>query len=166
MLTGADLIDDLDVLRHGGMPMLFGGVYAPSTLESFLRAFSHGHVRQLQAAARQFLAGLCGRAPVLLPSAGGVTFIDADSLLRRVYGKQKQGAGFGHAKVGGYRGCQMVCAHTHPSADPRSSGAPSRCPAPRWCPWPAGPDADTRSPSTVEALFLRRTAVQPLVHQA
>lgn len=42
MLTGADSIDDLDVVRHGGMGELFGGVYAPSTLGSFLRAFSHG----------------------------------------------------------------------------------------------------------------------------
>jgi hypothetical protein len=102
MLTGADSIDDLDVLRHGGMPTLFAGVYAPSTLGSFLRAFSHGHVRQLQAASRQFLTELAGRA-VLLPSAGAVTFVDVDSLLRRVYGKQKQGAAFGHAKVGGYQ---------------------------------------------------------------
>ena len=48
MLTGADSIDDLGVVRHGGMPQLFGGVYAPSTLGSVLRAFSHGHVRQLR----------------------------------------------------------------------------------------------------------------------
>jgi hypothetical protein len=44
-VTGADSIDDLDVLRHGGMPTLFDGVYAPSTLGSFLRVLSHGHVR-------------------------------------------------------------------------------------------------------------------------
>ena len=48
----ADSIDDLNIARHGGMPSLFTGVYAPSTLGSFLRAFTHGHVRQLQAAAR------------------------------------------------------------------------------------------------------------------
>jgi hypothetical protein len=102
MATGADSIDDLDVLRHGGMPELFTGVYAPSTLGSFLRAFTHGHVRQLQAASRQFLVRLAAQA-LLLPSAGAVTFVDVDSLLRRVYGKQKQGAGFGHAKVGGYQ---------------------------------------------------------------
>jgi hypothetical protein len=101
MLTGADCIDDLDVIRHGGMPALFGGVYAPSTLGEFLRAFTHGHVRQLQAASREFLVQLARRTP-LLPGAGAVTFIDVDSLLRRVYGKQKQGAAFGHAKVGGY----------------------------------------------------------------
>lgn len=102
MLTGADSIDDLDVVRHGGMRLLFGGVYAPSTLGSFLRAFSHGHVRQLQAVSRALLVRLARRTP-LLPGADVVTFIDVDSLLRRVYGKQKQGAGFGHAKVGGYR---------------------------------------------------------------
>jgi hypothetical protein len=102
MLTGADSIDDLDVVRHGGMPLLFGGVYAPSTLGEFLRAFTHGHVRQLQAASRQFLVRLAQRTP-LLPGAAVVTFIDVDSLLRRVYGKKKQGAGFGHAKVGGYQ---------------------------------------------------------------
>ena len=102
MLTGADSIDDLDVVRHGGMPSLFGGVYAPSTLGEFLRAFTHGHVRQLQGVSREFLVQLARRTR-LLPGAGSVTFIDVDSLLRRVYGKQKQGAAFGHAKVGGYQ---------------------------------------------------------------
>jgi len=102
MLTGADSIDDLDVVRHGGMPVLFGGVYAPSTLGEFLRAFTHGHVRQLQSVSREFLVQLARRTP-LLPGAGAVTFIDVDSLLRRVYGKKKQGVGFGHAKIGGYQ---------------------------------------------------------------
>jgi hypothetical protein len=102
MLTGADSIDDLDVVRHGGMGELFGGVYAPSTLGSFLRTFSHGHVRQLQAVSREFLVQLARRTP-LLPGAGAVTFIDIDSLLRRVYGKKKQGVAFGHSKVGGYK---------------------------------------------------------------
>jgi hypothetical protein len=101
MLAGADSIDDLDVARHGGMRSLFAGVYAPSTVGSFLRAFSHGHVRQLQAAAGDTLIGLAGRTPVLT-GADVLTFVDIDSMLRRVYGKQKQGIGFGHAKVGGY----------------------------------------------------------------
>ncbi len=101
MLAGADSIDDLDVARHGGMRSLFTSVYAPSTLGSFLRTFTHGHVRQLQAAARDTLIGLAGRAP-LLAGADLVCIVDIDSMLRRVYGKQKQGIGFGHAKVGGY----------------------------------------------------------------
>lgn len=101
MLAGADSIDDLNIARHGGMRSLFTSVYAPSTLGSFLRTFTHGHVRQLQAAARDTLIGLAGRAPIL-PGADVLTFVDIDSMLRRVYGKQKQGVGFGHAKVGGY----------------------------------------------------------------
>jgi DDE family transposase len=56
----------------------------------------------LQAVSRDFLVQLARRTP-LLPGAGAVTFIDVDSLLRRVYGKKKQGVGFGHAKVGGYK---------------------------------------------------------------
>ncbi len=47
MLAGADSIDDLDLLRHGGMPRLFAGVRAPSTLGTFLRSFTHGHVQQV-----------------------------------------------------------------------------------------------------------------------
>lgn len=101
MLAGADSIDDLDVARHGGMPSLFTGVYAPSTIGSFLRTFTHGHVRQVQAAARDTLVALAGRMP-LLAGADTLCFLDIDSMLRRVYGKQKQGVGFGHAKVGGY----------------------------------------------------------------
>jgi hypothetical protein len=101
MLAGADSIDDLDIARHGGMRSLFSSVYAPSTLGSFLRTFTHGHVRQLQAVARDTLIGLAGRVP-LLDGAEALTFVDIDSMLRRVYGKQKQGIGFGHAKVGGY----------------------------------------------------------------
>ena len=101
MAAGADSIDDLDVIRHGGMPRLFGGVYAPSTLGSFLRSFTHGHTRQLNAVARRLLVELAARTPVLA-GAAEMTYVDIDSLLRRVYGKHKQGAGFGHTKVGGY----------------------------------------------------------------
>ena len=101
MLAGADSIDDLDITRHGGMRSLFTSVYAPSTIGSFLRTFTHGHVRQLQAAARDTLVALAQRVP-LLDGADTLVFLDIDSMLRRVYGKQRQGIGFGHAKVGGY----------------------------------------------------------------
>lgn len=50
MVAGADCIDDLALLRHGAMNKLFDRAYAPSTLGSFLREFSFGHVRQLDAA--------------------------------------------------------------------------------------------------------------------
>ena len=67
MVAGADSISDMDVLRHGGMPRLFTGVRAPSTLGTFLRAFRFGHVRQLDAVAARFLAGLARQAPPPTP---------------------------------------------------------------------------------------------------
>ena len=70
MAAGADSIDDLDVLRHGAMSELFGGIRAPSTLGSFLRSFTWGNVRQLDAVARRMLAELARQAP-LLPGGGG-----------------------------------------------------------------------------------------------
>jgi hypothetical protein len=101
MVAGADSIDDVNVARHGGMGSLFAGVYAPSTLGSFLRTFTHGHVRQLQSAASDVLVGLAASTP-LLPGVDQLCFVDIDSMLRRVYGKAKQGARFGHTKIGGY----------------------------------------------------------------
>jgi hypothetical protein len=61
MAAGADSIDDLDLLRHGAMPALFGGIRAPSTLGSFLRSFTWGNVLQLQKVHRQVLAELARR---------------------------------------------------------------------------------------------------------
>jgi Transposase DDE domain group 1 len=98
MAAGADSIDDLDVIRSGGMKQLFVGVYACATLGIFLREFTHGHVRQLTAVLRRFLVELAVRTPLLT----GITdraYIDIDSLLRPVYGKAKQGASYGHTKI-------------------------------------------------------------------
>ena len=100
MAAGADSIDDLDVIRSGGMKKLFGGVYACATLGIFLREFTHGHVRQLGAVLRRFLIALAERTP-LLPGITERAYIDIDSLLRPVYGKAKQGASFGHTKLAG-----------------------------------------------------------------
>jgi DDE family transposase len=100
MIGGADSIDDLDLLRHGAMPVLFGGIRAPSTLGSFLRSFTWGNVLQLGKVNRLLLAELAGRAP-LLPGKDTLAFIDIDSQQRRVYGHKKQGAAFGHAKIQG-----------------------------------------------------------------
>src|SRR5215207_5828400 len=61
LVAGADSIDDMALLRHGGMGRVFTAAYAPSTLGSFLRAFTFGHVRQLDAVAARYLAGLNGR---------------------------------------------------------------------------------------------------------
>jgi hypothetical protein len=100
MAAGADSIDDMDLLRHGAMSALFGGVRAPSTLGSHLRSYTWGNVSQLEKAGRELLAELARRAP-LLPGAGTLAFIDIDSMQKRVYGHDKQGARFGHTKIQG-----------------------------------------------------------------
>ncbi|MBE1608591.1 IS1380 family transposase [Actinopolymorpha pittospori] len=100
MAAGADCIDDLDVIRSGGMRRLFGGVYAPATLGQFLREFTHGHCMQLASVARAHLVNLV-QASGLLPGIEDQVFIDIDSLLRPVYGHAKQGASFGHTKIAG-----------------------------------------------------------------
>ena len=100
MCAGADSIDDLDVVRAGGMRILFGGVYAPSTIGTLLREFSFGHARQLESVLRHHLTGLCDRVE-LLPGGDVRAFIDIDSLLRPVYGHAKQGASYGHTKIAG-----------------------------------------------------------------
>jgi hypothetical protein len=100
MAAGADSIDDMDLLRHGAMSTLFGGVRAPSTLGSHLRSYTWGNAAQLEKAGREFLIALAGQAP-LLPGAGTLAFIDIDSMQKRVYGHKKQGATFGHTKTQG-----------------------------------------------------------------
>ncbi len=100
MVAGADSIADLDVLRHGGMPRLFTGVRAPSTLGTFLRAFRFGHVRQLDAVAARVLAGLARHAPII--GAGqAVAYLDLDDTVRATFGYAKQGAGYGYSGVKG-----------------------------------------------------------------
>src|SRR5688572_22608715 len=69
MAAGADSIDDLDVIRAGGMARLFADVYAPATLGQFLREFTHGHSLQLASVARAHLVHLVGRSG-LLPGSG------------------------------------------------------------------------------------------------
>jgi hypothetical protein len=100
MCAGADCIDDVDLVRSGGMKTLFDGVYAPSTIGTLLREFSFGHARQLESVLGHHLAALCDRVD-LLPGADVGAFIDIDSLLRPVYGHAKQGASYGHTKIAG-----------------------------------------------------------------
>jgi hypothetical protein len=107
MVAGADSIDDLARLRHGGMSRLFSRIYAPSTLGSFLRTFRFGHVRQLDAIAARFLQNLSDLTPVLsAPAAatlppGQYAFVDVDDTVVAVHGHAKQGAGFGYNQVRG-----------------------------------------------------------------
>ena len=101
MVAGADSIDDMDVLRHGGMKNLFASVYAPSTLGSHLREYTHGHVRQLDAVGTRFLSALGSYARLLpvtpgVPGAGSMRFVDIDDTVIEVFSTKKQGAGFGY----------------------------------------------------------------------
>ena len=100
MVAGADSISDMDLLRHGGMARLFDQVRAPSTLGTFLRRFTFGHVRQLDAVAARLLTALT-RATPILPGAQQVTFLDIDDTVRQTYGYAKQGAGRGYTGING-----------------------------------------------------------------
>ena len=107
MVAGADSIDDMALLRHGGMGRVFKNAYAPSTLGSFLRAFTFGHVRQLDAVASRFLLGLAAHTP-LIGSASGpaadtsrLVMVDIDDTIIEVHGYTKQGSGYGYSGVRG-----------------------------------------------------------------
>src|SRR6478672_4026834 len=100
MVAGADSIDDMAILRHGGMRRVFDACYAPSTLGSFLRTFRFGHVRQLDAVASRTVIGLAQQVP-LLPGVDEYALVDVDDSIIEVHGYAKQGAGFGYTKVRG-----------------------------------------------------------------
>ena len=100
MVAGADSIDDMGLLRHGGMGKLFTACYAPSTLGSFLRQVTFGHVRQLDAVAARFLSGLAANSEATAGIDDDV-LVDIDDTIIEVHGHQKQGAGFGYSGVRG-----------------------------------------------------------------
>jgi hypothetical protein len=101
MLAGADSIDDMDLLRHGGMDKVFTGMRAPSTLGTFLRGFTFGHVRQLDAVAARALIGLAEVVPGILAGSEGVVMLDIDDTVKPVFGAAKQGAQHGYTHVKG-----------------------------------------------------------------
>lgn len=110
MVAGADSIDDMALLRHGGMGRVFARLYAPSTLGSFLRAFTFGHIRQLDAIASRFLIAVAGLTDLLGARTGpgavttdqaGYALVDVDDTIIEVHGHAKQGAGFGYSGVRG-----------------------------------------------------------------
>lgn len=102
MAAGADSIDDMALLRHGAMGKIFDRSYAPSTLGSFLRTFTFGHVRQLDAIASRFVLGLAERTQLLGSAEDiGVVMVDIDDTIVEVHGYQMQGAGFGYSGVRG-----------------------------------------------------------------
>lgn len=101
--------DDLDLLRHGGMASIFDRVYAPSTLGSHLRAYTHGHVKQLAAVAARVLTNLGDHASLLptgVPDGTGrdMVLVDVDDTVIEVFSPNKQGAGIGYNKTRGLNG--------------------------------------------------------------
>jgi hypothetical protein len=100
MVLGADCVDDCDVLRSGQTSAVLGhAVAAPSTLGTFLRAFTFGHVRQLDRVLAEGLrrAWLAGAGP-----GEERLVVDVDSFVGEVYGADKGGAGYGYTHKLGY----------------------------------------------------------------
>ena len=100
MVAGGSHIDHADVLRAGAtQSVLPHRVMAPSTLGTFLRSFSFGHVRQLDAVFAETLrrAWSLGAGP-----GSDRLVVDLDSTICEVCGKTKHGAGYGYTKKLGY----------------------------------------------------------------
>lgn len=100
MLVGGSFIDDAERLRAGSaQAVLPFAVAAPSTLGTFLRSFTFGHIRQLDRAHELALgrAWSAGAAP-----NGAEMTVDLDSTVCEVFGTAKHGAAYGHTKVLGY----------------------------------------------------------------
>lgn len=100
ILAGGTHIDHVDLLRAGatGRVLPFRPM-AASTVGTFLRSFTFGHVRQLDAVCSRALqrAWAAGAGPGDKPLV-----IDVDSTICEVYGKLKGGTGYGYTSVLGY----------------------------------------------------------------
>ena len=116
MVAGGRHIDHADVLRSGAtQSVLPHRVMAPSTLGTFLRSFSFGHVRQLD----RVLAEALRRAWGLGTGPGSDRLVvDLDSTICAVCGKAKRGAGYG------YQGARLPPPPRHPGRDRRTPPRP------------------------------------------
>jgi hypothetical protein len=110
MLAGATHIDHVDVVRAGATQAVVPfKVLAPSTIGTFLRTFTFGFVRQLDAVASRLLARAWefgagpGKAPLV---------IDLDSTICEVHGHAKHGAAYGYTRQLGYHPLLAVRADT------------------------------------------------------
>jgi len=102
IVAGGSHIDHADILRSGGTAAVLGHrVMAPSTLGTFLRSFTFGHVRQLEAVVGKVIEKAWSLGAVAGPGAGRLV-VDVDSTICQVEGKKKQGAAYGYTKVLGY----------------------------------------------------------------
>ncbi len=92
MLADADCIDDLGLLRHGGMGRAFDGVRAPSTLGTNLRSSPTVTSSSSTPSPPVSLTGLASQVPGVQAGGDDVAFIDVDDTTREVHGYTKQGA--------------------------------------------------------------------------
>ena len=131
ILVGATHIDHADRLRAGAtQKVLPFRVMAPSTLGTFLRGFTFGHVRQLD----KVIAEVIRRAWSLGAGPGREqVVIDLDSTVCEVHGKQKQGAAYGYTKVLGYHPLVAVWAKTGEVLHTRLRKGSSQRGAKRFC---------------------------------
>ena len=110
MAAGANFIDHVDMLRAGSTEAVLGHkVMAPSTIGIFLRAFSFGHIRQLDSVSDAALsrAWQMGAGP-----GNNRLVIDIDSTICEVHGPKKRGANFGYTKCRAYHPILAVRADT------------------------------------------------------
>jgi len=99
MIAGGDCIDDTGRLGSGSTGAVLGHrVMAPSTVGTFLRSFTFGHVRQLEAVVGRVLE----RAWKLGAGPAGTLVIDVDSTICEVHGYAKGGAAYGYTRQLGY----------------------------------------------------------------
>lgn len=122
-LAGGDCIDDADRMRVASTPTVLGHqVRAPSTLGTFLRSFTWGHVAQLERVADETLcrAWAAGAGP-----GDKAVTIDVDSTICETFGLAKQGARFGHTKVRGYHPLLATVAGTDEVVGARLRGGNS-----------------------------------------
>ena len=100
LCAGGSHIDHTDMLRAGATSGVLGHrVMAPSTIGTFLRSFTFGHCRQMEAVNGHALgrAWAAGAGP-----EGAGLVVDIDSTICEVDGYAKQGAGFGYTHKLGY----------------------------------------------------------------
>jgi hypothetical protein len=124
MLVGGSHIDHVGRLRAGSTTKVLGfGVMAPSTVGTFLRSFTWGHVRQLDKACTEAL----GRAWEAGAGPGDDALtLDVDSTICEVSGKAKAGAAFGYTNVGGYHPLVATRADTGEIVGARLRGGASQ----------------------------------------
>jgi len=100
LVAGGECIDDVELLRCGSTASVLGHrVMAASTVGTWLRAFTFGHVRQLDKVTGEILsrAWAAGAGP-----GDGPLTVDVDSTICEVHGYHKQGAGYGYTHRLGY----------------------------------------------------------------